>query len=165
MNYGFESKPNFGENDSYIDWQSSEPIRFGAKIRTFLNKAILDFWNNKITSYRSWIFDCSAAERRAESPVYQECAPLSRSDHLVRAAGVIEAGVANFGRVRGCQRAAARQLNAADYALQDLLSELAMAIPKMNVKPVQQAVPVAVSQPLIAEPESVVTEEDGALAA
>jgi hypothetical protein len=35
----------------------------------------------------------------------------------------------------------------------------------MNVKPVQQAVPVAVSQPLIAEPESVVTEEDGALAA
>jgi hypothetical protein len=117
MNYGFESKPNFGENDSYIDWQSSEPIRFGAKIRTFLNKAILDFWNNKITFYRSWIFDCSAAERRAESPVYQECAPLSRSDHLVRAAGVIEAGVANFGRVRGCQRAAARTMRSKIYCL------------------------------------------------
>lgn len=165
MNYEFESKPNFGKNDSYIDWRSSEPISFGSKIRVFLNRAILDFWNNKIIFYWSLILDYSTAERRVESPVYQECAPLSRSDHLACAAGVIQAGVVNFGRVRGCQRAAARQLNAADYALQDLLSELAMAIPTMTVKPVQQVAPVAVSQPLIAEPEPVVTEEDGALAA
>jgi len=78
---------------------------------------------------------------------------------------VVEDAVANFGRVRGCQSAASRQLNAAEYALQELVAELVSAIPAEAAEAGPQTKPLAGADPFGAESEPVVAEEDGALAA
>jgi hypothetical protein len=56
-------------------------------------------------------------------------APLSRADSWMRATGAITAAIAGFERIQDLQAAAASRLDAADYALQQLLAELATAMP------------------------------------
>jgi hypothetical protein len=58
-----------------------------------------------------------------------------------------------------------RQLNAADYALQQLLTGLATAMPAFAAETVPQTMPLAVSKPVQTESESVAANDDGALAA
>lgn len=56
---------------------------------------------------------------------------LTVEDHWRRATGIISAALASFQRVKNLHTAAARQLDAADYALTQLLHDLrpAMALP------------------------------------
>jgi len=165
MDYSIKARNDL-RNEAYIvDWRSSNPISLSEKLRIFLKKEILNLWENKVIANYNSILDHATVESPAERPVYQECALLSRADQLACTAEVIEDAVADFGRVRGCQRAAARQLNAADYALQQLLSELATAIPALAAETVPQTTPLAVSKPLQAEPDRVAADDDGALAA
>ena len=165
MDYSIKARNDL-RNEAYIvDWRSSNPISLSEKLRIFLKKEILNLWENKVIANYNSILDHATVESPAERPVYQECALLSRADQLACTAEVIEDAVADFGRVRGCQRAAARQLNAADYALQQLLSELATAMPALAAETVPQTMPLAVSKPLQAEPDPVAADDDGALAA
>lgn len=165
MDYSIKARNDL-RNEAYIvDWRSSNPISLSEKLRIFLKKEILNLWENKVIANYNLILDHATVESPAERPVYQECALLSRADQLACTAKVIEDAVADFGRVRGCQRAAARQLNAADYALQQLLSELATAMPALAAETVPQTMPLAVSKPLQAEPDPVAADDDGALAA
>lgn len=126
---------------------------------------MFDFLKNNLAVLCDQFLEHSTVERPAERPVYQERAPLSHADQMACAAGVIEDAVANFGRVRACQKAAARQLNAADYALQDLMAELATAMPSVAAETVLQTRPLAVSKLHGSESEPIAAEEDGALAA
>jgi len=165
MDYSIKARNDL-RNEAYIvDWRSSNPISLSEKLRIFLKKEILNLWENKVIANYNSILDHATVESPDERPVYQECALLSRADQLACTAEVIEDAVADFGRVRGCQRAAARQLNAADYALQQLLSELATAMPALAAETVPQTMPLAVSKPLQAEPDPVAADDDGALAA
>jgi hypothetical protein len=68
---------------------------------------------------------------RAPAPVLQmiEPARLSLEEHWQRATATIMAAIAGMARVRTLQAAAARQIDAADYALQHLLRDLAVAMP------------------------------------
>ncbi len=165
MDYSIKARNDL-RNEAYIvDWRSSNPISLSEKLRIFLKKEILNLWENKVIANYNSILDHATVESPAERPVYQECALLSRADQLACTAEVIEDAVADFGRVRGCQRAAARQLNAADYALQQLLSGLATAMPALAAETAPQTMPLAVSKPFQAEPEPVAADDDGALAA
>ena len=165
MDYSISTRDDL-RNEAYIvDWRSSNPISLSEKFRIFLKKEIINLWENKVIANYNLILDHSTVESPAERPVYQERAPLSHADQLACTAEVIEDAVANFDRVRGCQRAAARQLNAADYALQQLLSGLATAMPALAAETVPQTMPLAVSKPFQAEPEPVAADDDGALAA
>lgn len=58
-----------------------------------------------------------------------ETAPLTGDDHWARATGVITAAISGLERVQGFQLSAARQVDAAEYALQHLLEELSAAMP------------------------------------
>ncbi len=165
MDYSIKARNDL-RNEAYIvDWRSSNPISLSEKLRIFLKKEILNLWENKVIANYNLILDHATVGSPAERPVYQERALLSRADQLACTAEVIEDAVANFGRVRGCQRAAARQLNAADYAFQQLLSGLATAMPALAAETVPQTMPLAVSKPLQAEPDPVAADDDGALAA
>ncbi len=165
MDYSIKARNDL-RNEAYIvDWRSSNPISLSEKLRIFLKKEILNLWENKVIANYNLILDHSTVVSPAERPVYQERAPLSHADQLACTAEVIEDAAASFGRVRGCQRAAARQVNAADYALQQLLSTLATAMPRLAAETVPQTMPLAVSKPLQAEPDPVAADDDGALAA
>jgi hypothetical protein len=56
-------------------------------------------------------------------------ARLSRAEGWTRATGAITAALAGFERIQDLQAAAASRLDAADYAFQCLLEELATAMP------------------------------------
>jgi hypothetical protein len=58
-----------------------------------------------------------------------EPARLTMEEHWRRATGTIVAAIASFQRVQMFQAAAARQIDAADYALQHLLKDLRVAMP------------------------------------
>lgn len=165
MDYGIKARNDLRNENYIVDWRSSNPISLSEKLTIFLKKEILNLWENKVIANYNLILDHATAGNPAERPVYQERALLSRADQLACTAEVIEDAVANFGRVRGCQRAAARQVNASDYALQQLLSALATAMPALAAETVQQTMPLAVSKPLQAEPDPVAADDDGALAA
>jgi hypothetical protein len=70
-------------------------------------------------------------QRRAPAAVPQLIEPArpSLEDHWQRATATIMAAVASMTRVKSLQAAAARQIDATDYALQDLLRDLAVAMP------------------------------------
>lgn len=165
MNDSIKVRADVRKEDCSVDWRSAEPMRFSAKVRIFLKKEISDFWKNKVVASCNLILNHATAESPTERPSYQERAPLSRSDQLACTAEVIEDAVANFGRVRTCQRAAMRQLNAADYALQQLLTGLATAMPALAAETVPQTMPLAASKPVRQEAEPVAANDDGALAA
>ena len=165
MDYGIKARNDLRNENYIVDWRSSNPISLSEKLTIFLKKEIPNLWENKVIANYNLILDHATAGSPAERPFYQERALLSRADQLACTAEVIEDAVANFGRVRGCQRAAARQVNAADYALQQLLSALATAMPALAAETVPQTMPLAVSKPLQAEPDPVAADDDGALAA
>ena len=165
MNDSIKAKADVRNEDCSIDWRSAEPTRFSAKVRMFLKKEISDFWKNNVVASCNLILNHTTVESPAERPVYQERVPLSHADQLACTVEVIEDAVANFGRVRACQRAAIRQLNAADYALQQLLTGLATAMPALAAETVPQMMPLAVSKPERQEAEPVAANDDGALAA
>jgi hypothetical protein len=54
---------------------------------------------------------------------------LTIEEHWQRATATIAAAIAGFHRVQSLQAAAARQIDAADYALQHLLRDLSVAMP------------------------------------
>jgi hypothetical protein len=58
-----------------------------------------------------------------------EAAPLPIADRWGQATGIVSTAIAGFGRIDGLQAAAARQIDAADYSLQQLLAELSAAMP------------------------------------
>lgn len=58
-----------------------------------------------------------------------EPARMSIEEHWRRATRTIAAAIASFQRVQMFQAAAARQIDAADYALQHLLNDLCVAMP------------------------------------
>ena len=58
-----------------------------------------------------------------------EPAPLSVPERWARATGIVTAAVAGFSRIDSLQAAAASQIDAADYSLQQLLVELSTAMP------------------------------------
>lgn len=165
MNYEARYNSDFGNDDPTIDWRSANPISRGSKLRIFMTRSMSKFWKKKFIACYKLFREHSNVERPAGKSLYQECASLSHADQLTSVAGVIEDAMAGFGRIRGCQRAAAQQLSAADYVLEGLLAELATAMPTTAVEPVSQTVPVAVSEPLFTESEPAVADEDGALAA
>jgi len=59
----------------------------------------------------------------------REVEPLSPADHWLRATGAISAAIAGLDHVQHFQAAAAFQIDAADYALQHLMEELAAVMP------------------------------------
>ncbi len=54
---------------------------------------------------------------------------MTIEDHWRRATGVLSAALASFQRVKSLQAAAARQIDAADYALTQLIHDLRAAMP------------------------------------
>ena len=130
-----------------------------------MTRSIFTSWKTRLAASYNSIIEHAAFERPASTPVDQEIAPLSHANQLACTAGVIEDAVANFDRVRGCQRAAARQLNAAEYAFQELVAELLSTIPAVAAVTGPQSKPLAGAEPVAAESEPIVAEEDDALAA
>lgn len=128
-------------------------------------RSIFTFWKTRLAASYNSFLEHSIFERLANRPVDQEHPPLSHADQLACTAGVIEDAVANFDQVRGCQRAAARQLNAAEYALQELVAELLSTIPAVAAVTGPQTKPLAGAEPVGAKSEPIVAEEDDALAA
>jgi hypothetical protein len=61
--------------------------------------------------------------------VVREPAPLGIEGQWQRAIGIIRAAIASFRDIQTFQGAAARQIDAADYALQLLIKDLAVAMP------------------------------------
>ena len=61
--------------------------------------------------------------------VIREPAPLGIEGQWQRATGIIRAAIASFRDIQTFQAAAARQIDAADYALQLLIKDLAVAMP------------------------------------
>ncbi len=61
--------------------------------------------------------------------VASQPAPLGIEGQWRRAAGIIRAAIASFRDIQTFQAAAARQIDAADYALQLLIKDLAVAMP------------------------------------
>jgi len=59
----------------------------------------------------------------------REFRPLARAEHWGHAAGAITTAISGLERIQDLQVAAARQLDAAEYALQHLLEELKAAMP------------------------------------
>jgi hypothetical protein len=82
-------------------------------------------------------------------------APLSRADGWIRATAAITAAIAGFERIQDLQAAAANRLDAADYALQHLLAELATVMPAALPIPADgsalRAVLAAAAEPPAAE--------------
>ncbi len=70
-----------------------------------------------------WLYKLSPMRHLAEP------ARLTIEEHWRRATGTIVAAIASFRRVQMFQAAAARQIDAADYALQHLLKDLCLAMP------------------------------------
>lgn len=130
-----------------------------------MTRSIFTFWKTRLAAGYNLLLERSTFERPANRPVDQELPPLSRADQLTCAAGAIETAAASFGRVRECQKAAFRQLNAAEYALQELVAELVSTIPAVAAVTAPQTKPLAGAERFAAESEPVATEEDGALAA
>ncbi|MGI9403798.1 MAG: hypothetical protein ACR2OF_04730 [Hyphomicrobium sp.] len=122
-------------------------------------------WKTRLAASYNLLLEQSIFERPANRPVDQEHAPLSHADQLACTAGVVENAVADFDRVRECQRAAAQQLSAAEYALQELVAELVSAIPAVVAGTGPQTKPLADAEPIEAESEPVAAQEDDALAA
>jgi hypothetical protein len=56
-------------------------------------------------------------------------APMTIEDHWARATGVIRAALSSFRSIKAFQASAARQIDAADYALQLLIKDLSAAMP------------------------------------
>lgn len=165
MNRSMKARADLCNESSSVDWRSAEPKSFSEKLRIRLRTEISDFWQSNVAAFSNLILNQTMVECASERPTYQECSPLSHADQLACAAEVIEDSVANFRRVRECQRAATRQLNAADYALQQLLTGLATAMPALAAETVPQSAPLAVAKPVEAGSEPVAANDDGALAA
>jgi hypothetical protein len=96
------------------------------------------FWTiakEPVAAFRSLIGAHARLMPHAQSPAVRARAieagpaPLSRADGWTRATGAITAAIAGFERIRDLQAAAASRLDAADYALQRLLEDLAMVMP------------------------------------
>lgn len=64
-----------------------------------------------------------------EVPQLLEPAKISLEDQWRRVSGVISGAIESFGQIETLQTAAARQIDAADYALQHLWRDLAFAMP------------------------------------
>ncbi len=86
--------------------------------------------NEQVAAVRARIRRHVRLLRRAPAPALQRVpVPLTREDHWVRATGVITSAIAGFEHIEMLQSAAARQVDAADYALKRLLAELATVMP------------------------------------
>jgi hypothetical protein len=119
-------------------------------------RRIFTSWKTRLAASYNLLLEHSIFERPANRPVDQEHPPLSHQDQLACTAGLIEDAVADFDGVRGCQRAAARQLNAAEYALQELVAELVSAIPAVAAEMGPQSKPLARAEPVVAEEDDAV---------
>jgi len=77
--------------------------------------------------------------------------PLSRAEGWTRATAAVTAAIAGFERIQDLHAAAASRLDAADYALQNLLAELAAVMPAALPVPADgsalRAVLAAVAEP------------------
>jgi hypothetical protein len=89
----------------------------------------------------------------AASPKPQaQPAPFSRADSWTRATGAVTAAIAGLERIHGLQAAAASRLDAADYALQRLLGELATVMPAAMPSPADGSALRAVLAKVAAQP-------------
>ena len=165
MHYEARYNSDSSNEGRIVDWRNANAKSRSSKLRIFMKRSISKFWKKKFAACTNLVRERSTFEQPADRPVFQERANLCHTDQLTSMAGVIEDAMANFGRVRECHRAAARQLNAADYALQDLLGELVAAIPTMAANAVPQAMPLTVAEAFQEDIKPVVTQQDDALAA
>ena len=75
---------------------------------------------------------CLVANRVRAAPVSPRAEPplLAIEEGWARVTGAVTAAISGFGRIQALQTAAASQIEAADYTLQQLLDELSFAIPR-----------------------------------
>jgi len=103
-----------------IDRQTKLRLFMLRRLSTYANPAMVVLWTTLVRL--PW---------RGPEPVQHQVEPvrLTIEDHWRRATGIIAAAIASFQRVQTFQAAAARQIDAADYALQHLLKDLCVAMP------------------------------------
>ncbi len=85
----------------------------------------------------------------SKAPRKAFAAKLSAADHWSRATGIVELSLARAGSVMSHNAAIARQLEAADYALHNLLGELTQVMAVSVASPLaRQAQTAAASAPM-----------------
>jgi hypothetical protein len=102
------------------------------KLRLFMRKGLFTYGNVVLAVLWTAFVRHDLPGRAPESmPMRHLAEPvrLTIEEHWRRATGIIAAAIASFQRVQLFQAAAARQIDAADYALQHLLKDLCVAMP------------------------------------
>ena len=130
-----------------------------------MTRSVFALWKTTLAASYKLLIEHSAFERQASRLVDQERPPLSHADQLACAARTVEEAAASFDRLWECQKSASRQLNAAEYTLQELVAELVSTIPAVASATEPQKKPLTGAELIGAESEPVAAEEDDALAA
>lgn len=105
------------------------------KLRLFMHKRLFTYGNVVLAVLWTTFVRHDLPRRAPESVPMRHLAELAEparltiEEHWRRATGTIAAAIAGFQRVQMFQAAAARQIDAADYALQHLLKDLRGAMP------------------------------------
>jgi hypothetical protein len=108
-----------GAHATLIKKQMALRLQMIRSFFTYTNLALAGFWA---------LHDVPARAPRVMSRAIEPMR-MTIEDHWQRATGVIRAAVAGFERVKALQAAAGRQIDAADYALTQLMHDLRTVMP------------------------------------